>query len=441
MAGAALSAFYLHLGLLATPFFGSGTFLWASAFASFLTAVALGLGLGDVIASLAGRREAARAAPRLALVGGLLAWVAVYLLPVVCRAVLDHDPEWTLAPAVAFLLLSLLPGSLLAGVGPSVLRSRMEAEDDPHRAMRDALRLHGLMALGGIAGVVACSKALLHANEVVAWLQAYLAGGLLALLSLTYMGVRERVAGGVAIVALGGLCALLPSELQTERFKVALELAWRRGQGASVYYQATAVAGADLSAEELREVAASVERVHGSRQAGVIVACELLQRLGAVTVSGEGLTRSLELLLPPEARPYVIPIFSAFETIRSDGAGTLTVSIKRQPGQDGARCQIPGAEPGQVVEFLFKGDFTLKIRNENNVWTLEIGPQLVTKAGLFDVYDRHRTPVMLPNVVLWVDACLLGLTLEDYPEQVVIKATAQGGIGAVQTVEVKALPK
>ena len=75
------------------------------------------------------------------------------------------------------------------------------------------------------------------------------------------------------------------------------------------------------------------------------------------------------------------------------------------------------------------------------MWQLDIGPQLLDKAGLFDVYDRRRTPVMLPNVVLWVDACLLGLTLEDYPEQVVIKATAQGSIGDVQTIEVKALAK
>jgi hypothetical protein len=440
-AGAALSAFYLHLGLLATPFFGSGTFLWASAFASFLLAVALGLGAGDAIAALAGRREAALAAPRLACAGGLLAWLAVYLLPLACRAILDRDPEWTLAPAAAFMVLSLVPGALLAGVGPSVQRTRLEAEEDPRRAVRESLRLQGLMALGGIAGVAACSKALLRADEVVAWFQAYAAGGLLALLSLAYMGPRGRVAGGAAVLGLAAVCAVAPSELQRERFKVALELAWRRAQGGSVYYRVTAIGGSDLSAEELQEVAASVNKVSGSSQSGVIVACMLLERLGAVTVSGEGLTRSLELLLPPDARPFVIPIFETFESVRSDGAGTLTVTIKRKPGEEGARCRIPGSEPGQGVDFLFKGDFTLKVSHVENVWRIDVGPQLVTEAGLFDVYDRHRSPVLLPNAVLWVDACLLGLILEDYPEQVVIKATAQGSIGAVQTIEVKALAK
>lgn len=441
VAGAALSAFYMFLGLLATPFFGSGTFLWASAFASFLVAVALGLGAGDVIAAAAGRKEAARAAPRLALLGGLLAWLAAYLLPVVCRLVLDRDPEWMLAPTAAFLLLTVLPGALLAGVGPSVLRARLEAEEDPRHAVRDALRLHGLMALGGIAGVAGCSRALLHADEMIPWLQAYLVGGLMALVSLPYLSARGRLAGGAGVLGLGLLCALLPSELQTERFKVALDLAWRRGQGASVYYRVTAVTGASLTAEGLREVAEGAHRAEAAPESGVIVAVNLLERLGAVEVSGEGLTRSLELLLPPEARPYVIPIFQQFKTVRSDGRGTLTVTIHRTAGQDGARCQIPGAEPGKPLEFRFAGDFTLKVSHEKNVWQLDIGPQLLSKAGLFDVYDRRRTPVMLPNVVLWVDACLLGLTLEDYPEQVVIKATAQGSIGDVQTIEVKALAK
>ena len=60
---------------------------------------------------------------------------------------------------------------------------------------------------------------------------------------------------------------------------------------------------------------------------------------------------------------------------------------------------------------------------------------------LVELNDTHSTPVRLPNVKLWVDASLLGIVLEDHPDQVVIKAIAQGDIGDVTEVEVQALAK
>ncbi|MCW8138108.1 MAG: hypothetical protein KIT58_04315, partial [Planctomycetota bacterium] len=110
--GAALSAFFVHVGLLATPFFGSGAFLWANVFACFLLALAAGFGLGDLIAVAAGRTHVERSAPRVAVAGGLLAWVAAWASPVVCRWALASDPEWTFAPALAIALITLLPGAL-----------------------------------------------------------------------------------------------------------------------------------------------------------------------------------------------------------------------------------------------------------------------------------------------------------------------------------------
>ena len=71
----------------------------------------------------------------------------------------------------------------------------------------------------------------------------------------------------------------------------------------------------------------------------------------------------------------------------------------------------------------------------------ERDPLTTVKAGIFDLHDTYRTPLRVLKVALWIDASLLGIVLEDYPDQVVVKALAQGEIGAVQTVDVQAIPK
>lgn len=436
--GAALSAFFVHIGLLATPFFGSGAFLWANVFACFLLALAAGFGLGDLIATAAGRTRTDRSAPRLAVAGGLLAWLAAWASPAVCRWALAGDPEWTLAPALAIAVTTLVPGALIAAIAPSELRVRL-GECDGRTGGRVALRLMGLMTIGGISGIALSAKSLLRADEVEVWLFAYLAGGLLAALGLALLSNLARAGGAAALVALGVLAGARPSEVQSTQFAVALETAWKEGQGAGLYYRRT-LDKAVLSDDALQAHAARVSSHEGQRS-GIILACEMLLSLGEVTVSGEGLCRTLELLLPPDARPFVMPFFEQLEAIRSDGRGTLQVRIKRTRDEDGRRFTIPGGKPGEKVDFWFRDDFTVHITREGNVWRLEFGPLTTVKAGIFDLHDTYQTPLRVLKVALWIDASLLGIVLEDYPDQVVVKALAQGEIGAVKTVDVKAIPK
>ncbi|MCO5167517.1 MAG: hypothetical protein M9894_14315 [Planctomycetes bacterium] len=457
--GAALSAFFVHVGLLATPFFGSGAFLWANVFACFLLALAAGFGLGDLFAVAAGRTHVERSAPRLAVVGGLLAWLAAWGSPAVCRWALASDPDWTLAPALAIALVTLLPGALIAAIAPSELRARAggggqgggDGQSGEHGGRsvtgrfggggdgRGALRLMGLTSLGGITGIALSGPSLLRADEVDVWLHAYLCGALLVALGLALLGNLARAVGGAGLVGLVLLSALRPSEVQSAQFAVALKTAWREGQGAGLYYRRT-LDKAVLSEDALRAHAQRVSAAEGEK-AGVILACEMLMRLGEVTVSGEGLCRTLELLLPPDARPFILPFFEQIESIRSDGRGNLALRIKRSRDEDGRRFTIPGEKPGEKVNFWYTDDFTIHIIREGNIWRLEFGPLTTIKAGIFAIHDTYRTPLRVLRVALWIDASLLGIVLEDHADQVVVKAVAQGDVGAVRTIDVKAIPK
>jgi hypothetical protein len=436
--GAALSAFFVHTGLLATPFFGSGAFLWANVFACFLLALALGTGLGDLIAAAAGRTQVERSAPRLAVAGGLLAWLACYLLPVVCRWVLARDPEWTLAPAVGIALTTLVPGALIAAIAPSELRARV-ADHDGRAAGRVTLRLLGLTTIGSIAGIALSAKSVLQADQVEVWLFGYLSGAALVVLGLVLLSNLARVIGAALLVGLVVLSATRPSEVQTAQFAVALEAAWKQGQGAGLYYRRT-LDKTVLSDDALAAHAQRVSQEEGQKS-GVILTCEMLLSLGEVTVQGPGLCRTLQLLLPPDAQPFIMPFFEQVESIRSDGKGMLYVRIKRARGEEGRHFTIPGANPGEKVQFWFADDFTIHITHDGSTWKMEFGPLTTVKAGIFDLHDTYQTPLRVLKVALWIDASLLGIILEDYPDQVVVKALAQGEIGAVRTVDVKAIPK
>jgi len=432
-AGAALSFFFLHLGLLATPFFGSGAFLWANVLACFLLALALGYGLGDLIAKVAGPKNVERSAPRLVAAGGVLAWLAAYLLPEACRLALGNDPGWKLAPALAIALTTLVPGALIAGVLPSQLRTRIET-CDAREAARVALRLFGLVTVGNVVGIALAGNALLRADEVEVWLHAYTAGGLLAALGACYLTNVGRAVTAAALAGCVVLSFVQPSEVQTQQFATALKTAWSEGRGASVYYLRS------VGDEALEEYARDL-RGQETEKAGVILTCELLQQLGEVTVTGEGLVGTLELLLPSDGKPYLMPIFESFESVRSDGDGRLFVTIKRDGGEEGVRCEIPGEDPGSTVEFWFRDDFTIDLKQEGSIWSLEFGPVTIEDAGTFEFHDTYRTPVELPNVALWVDASLLGIVLEDYPDQVVVKVVAQADLGDITTVELSSLAK
>jgi hypothetical protein len=434
--GAALSAYFLLLGLLLTPFFGAGAFLWACVLAAYLLCIAAGYGVGDVLARFVGAKNLEQAAPRLGAAGGVLAVLSTYLAPEVCRAILDQNPGWNLAPIASLLACSFLPGTLIAASVPSEVRARLE-KSESKASNQSALRLTGLVALGGVVGVVISARALLALDEVDVWIRAYLVGGLFALLSTFFLGKIGRVFVPLLLIGCGVLIGLKPSEIQSQQFAVALEDTWRQQQGGSAYYRRTA--DTDRLSEE--ELAKRAREAAEREKSGVIMTCEMLEALGAVSVTGDGLCRSLDLLLSPESKPFLMPLFEQLESVRSDGKGLFHCTIKRRRGVEGAPFKLPGEKPGETVDFWFRDDFTIRMIQEGNVRKMEFGPVTTVRAGVFEINDTRQTPLRVQNVALWVDASLLGIVIEDHADQVVIKVVAQGEIGDVKTVDVLAMPK
>ena len=262
-------------------------------------------------------------------------------------------------------------------------------------------------------------------------------GTLFALLSCCFLRKVGRVLVPLALGALWLLVFLVPSEVQTQQYAVALEVSWQASEGGSAYYLRTADTDR-LSEEELeRRARAAAEH----EKPGVILTCEMLEALGAVSVTGDGLCRSLDLLLQPAGKPFLMPMFRQLQSVRADGAGVYRCTIRRKRGVEGAHFQVPGQEPGKTVDFWFRDDFTVRLFKEGNVRKLEFGPVTTVRAGVFELNDTRQTPIRLKNVALWVDASLLGVIIEDHSDQVVIKVVAQGEIGGVKTVEVKVIPK
>jgi hypothetical protein len=436
VAGAALSSFFVHVGMLATPFFGGGAALWANV----LGALILCSVLGELVALVRFREDAAfgslRAAARLAAVSGALVWLACWGLPRVCRAVLDQNPDWAYAPTLVVLLISVLPGTALATIAPAALRSGGARGDD----VREALLDRGLYLVGALVGLALAVWALYRPDRAQAWLTAYATGALTTAVGVVFCRAPGRVVGAVSTALMVALCATQPSEVQTVAFAVGLEDAWRAGRGAGAYYNKTAGEDATLSEAALKDRA---ERLKGEREKpGVILACELLLNLGKVTVEGAGLRRSLDLLLPPDAKPFLIPIFDQVDEVTSDGSGLLRIRIKRTRGEEGRRFTVPG-EKGEKVQFWFKDDFTIKITKERNVWRMAFGPLVTKRAGIFDLHDTNETPVRIEGVALLgaIDACILGLIFEEFADRLVVKALAQGDIGDVKTVEVTSIKR
>lgn len=435
--GVALAAFYVHVGLLATPFFGQGSFLGASLFASFLLSLALGFGLGDGIAWTAGRNNAESSAARLAVSGGLCALVATYALPEVCRWALNMDPDGLFAPVVSTTAITLIPGSLIAAVVPSEIRVRTSADCDGKEAGRSALRLLGLMTLGGVLGIGISAAAAFRPGQAEVWLEAYAVAASLAVVGAVSLDKLGRVLSAVALTLLVGVCLLRPSEIQDEQFAAALDRSWL-ASGAGKYFLATDHESL-LTEEELR---ARTERIRKDEKPGVILTCELLERLGEVSVTGEGLRASLDLLLPGDARQILMPIFDCFESVRSDGKGHLFVEIRRVRGEESTLCRVKTNDPDEEpTEIRFLDDFTVDMIHEGNLWKLQFGPVVTESAGVFDIHDTRKTPIHLPDIKLWVDAHLLGLLIDEQPHETVITAIAQGEIGDVQQVELARIPK
>jgi hypothetical protein len=450
VAGASLSAFFIHVGMLATPFFGSGAFLWSNVLAALIGASVL----GELVAFARWRQGAGAPLAPLAAIAGILGWLALYLVPLVCRTILDRDPAWGYAPALAVGVIAVIPGAFLSAIVPTALAgSQKEPSPDQEHSTstrlriqahgpREALVLRGIGLAGALLGVALCARAVFRPESANVWLSGYVSAALTVVAALVYSGKTARVVGGIFLAGLVALSAARPSEVQTTEFAVALERAWRAGRGAGSYYLRTADEEGDATLGD-DALTAQAKKLKGAEREtpGVILACEMLLSLGDVRVKGEGLRRSMDLVLSPEAKPFLLPFFDQIEEINSNGNGLLSVTLRRERGEEGRRFTIPGEKPGEVVNFLFKDDFTIHITRERSVWRLAFGPLTTRRAGIFDLNDTNETPLRVVNAVWVIDASVLGLIFEDYHDRLVVKAVAQGQIGDVKTVEVGTIRK
>ncbi len=449
VAGASLSAFFIHVGMLATPFFGAGAFLWSNVLAALIGASVL----GELVAFARWRQGGGAPLAPLAAIAGILGWVALYLVPVVCRTILDRDPAWTYAPALAVGVIAVIPGALLSAIVPTALAGSQKEPPADHDSTstrlriqahgpREALVLRGLGLSGALVGVALCAMAVFRPERADVWLSGYGSAAATAVAALVYSGKAARVVGGLLLAGLVALSAALPSEVQTTEFAVALERAWRAGRGAGSYYLRTAEEEGDATLGD-DALTSQAQKLKGAEREtpGVILACEMLLSLGDVRVKGEGLRRSMDLVLSQEAKPFLLPFFDQIQEINSNGNGLLSVTLRRERGEEGRRFTIPGEKPGEVVNFLFKDDFTIHITRERSVWRLAFGPLTTRRAGIFDLNDTNETPLRVVNAVWVIDASVLGLIFEDYHDRLVVKAVAQGQIGDVKTIEVGTIKK
>jgi hypothetical protein len=295
----------------------------------------------------------------------------------------------------------------------------------------------GIMTVGCMGGVLLTAKPVLRADEVDVWMHAYGTGAVLSFFGLALLPNAMRVAGGVVLAAMLALTMTVPSEIQSQQFAVALETAWKKGRGAGIYYKRTHGDMLDDEALDRLRKEADVEKP------GTLVTLELLERLGSAPygADGEGLLRTVDLLTSTKSKPFILPFFRQIQSVQCSGDGILHVAIKRRRGEEGAKFHVPGEKPGEKIHYWLTDDFTMRTIHEGSVWKLEFGPLTTTSAGIFEFNDTKQTPLRVQNVALWVDASVLGIIIEDHPDQLVVKAVAQGDIGDVKTVEIRVIPK
>jgi hypothetical protein len=288
--------------------------------------------------------------------------------------------------------------------------------------------------LGGVVGLGVASIGLRHAEETLIWQRLCGLGAALGLLGALGLGTPGRVATGLAGAGLAALLFLRPSEIQGAEFRAALRDAFDQ-YSAGRYYALTAPPHALSGTELERRLSEARRRLQGADgQIAILVVVETLKTLGPVNVSGQGLHGLLDLYLPSSSKRLVLPFIDQIAGVTSDGR-RLRFRIVRSPEDGYAHFKIPGKE-GEEQEFEVRGDFDLAITTSgarDEVTRLEVGPQTLEKAGAFEVNDTLRSPVVCKNVSLWIDACLLSVTVENEPDRVLVKAAAQASIGKVQT--------
>lgn len=438
VSGAALVAHHLLTGVVLTPFLGGEAFVWGNVLGSLIVSLGAGMLGGELIGRLLG--GVPRAGFRVLAVAGSLIVLTAWLAPKIARAVLDRDPDAPWNPALVLSAITVLPGVLLASLVPSMIEASVTAESgSPATLSRRATRRFALAMLGGIVGLVASSWSMRHADEAHLWAQLYGLGGGLLVLSLVGLGGPGRALVVTLGAALAGVVLSAKSEIQEERFAAALSEAFVL-RGAGRYYAETCPDHVLSGTELERHLAKARKRLQGAdKDIAVLLVIETLKTLGPLNLSGSGLRGLLDIYLPAESKPLVLPFVDQIASVQSDGR-KLHIKIKRD-AEGHAHFTIPGKN-GEVQEFEIIDDFDLTVLTPNDTTTkLEIGPQIVDKAGVFEFNDTIRTPFKCKRVFAWVDASLLSLTVQNGQSQVAVSASAQASISDVKTKVLQTIEK
>ncbi len=430
-AGAALVLDHLLTGVLLTPFLGAEAFVWANVLGSVLVALGIGTAAGEVLGKAAGGPP--RGGFRLVALAGILIVLATWALPVVARAVLDRDPDSPWAPSLVIATLTVLPGVLLVAVVPAVVETATP-EDAGATAIlvRRALRRLSLAMLGGTASLALAAWPLRHAEEARIHLQLYGLGALLVVLGAVGMGGPGRAIAFTLLAALAGVVFGKKSEIHDERYQAALSEAFVL-HGAGRYYAETCPDHVITGTELQRKLDEARKRLKGNdRKIAVLLVVETLRTLGPLNLSGTGLKGLLQIYLPEASKPLILPFIEQIASVQSDGK-KMHLKIVRSTEDGHAHFRLP-AKDGTEQEYEIEDDFDLTVLEPDARTTkIEIGPQVISRAGLFEFNDTVKTPFRCKNVALWVDACLLALTVENGPDTVILSASAQASVGKVQT--------
>lgn len=439
VAGAVLASWVVVGGLLGTPFFNLGAGYWGNIVSALALALGIGFGLGHRIAPIAGRSE--RAACRLAIVAGAAITGATWALPLLARAILDHDPDWRWASTIFALGVIALPGALVASVVGATVRvsdseTRLRIEDGHVSAQRR----FALAMVGGIAGVALARAIVLNSASERVYLFPYANGLLLMIAGAVGTGGAGRVLAGAIGAGLLGLILAKPSEIQRREFLVALTDA-TGDPGAGYYYLTSELTDQDMIKDSKARKKLERERRNVDLEIPILLVMKTLKSLGAATISGDGLRRTLEIYLDQESMEPVLPFLRKIALIKSDGQGNFDIVIRPDPHVEGAKITISN-DKGEPQVLLVKRDITLKltesVTSTSNTDAIEIWPQ-EKHPGI--VNDTTETPVVCENVALFLDACLIGFVVENKTDQVVVKARAQAKIGAEQTAVLQMIDK
>jgi hypothetical protein len=445
-AGGALAIQHVLTGLLATPFFGSEAFFWGSVFGAFMLSIALGFALGDRLGAFVG--GAPHGPYRLLGLGGLLLAVATWGLPVVARAVLDHDPDSPLAPFAALVPLLCVPGFVLASVVPSSVPG-LGSAPEPGRSSADlargALRRFALALLGGVLGLGLASWGLRSAEHAKIWAQLAGLGAALVVIAIPGLSRPGKLFAAIALAGLAGLFLGRPSEVQSADFEAALseEVVLR---GAGRYYARTADEHVLTGTELERKLGVAERKLAGAdKKIAVLLVVETVKAMGPLNISGKGLENLLNIYLPETSKPLILPFVGQVRAVRSLVTNTghrYHFTIERDPRDGLAHFKIPGKNPGDSPqEFEIMDDFDLDVTTEgpnDEVTKFTIGPQKV-ETGL--IHDTITSPLVAKNVFLLFNASLLSIRIENTPTNVFIKASAQASLGAVQTQLLQSIDK